>query len=383
MTEESRTEFEAGARPSRGDQRTPVMILSGFLGSGKTSLLNSALADPQMSRTMVVINEFGEISIDHELTAKSDDIITVLDNGCLCCTVFGDLVGLLQRLYHDREAGRIDAFDRIVIETSGLANPVPVMQAFLSDPALAGLYRFEGLVVTVDAVNGASTFARHVEAIQQVAVADTIVVTKGDLVGGSGSDEWKHLLSAIRQINPAGRISDRNASDFDAATILRHGSSDPTYGGRATLEWLNVEAHLSACGTECDDPTHDHMPLPHHAHSANISTHCLVREKPSSREALNLLLTAIEQNLGPSLLRVKGIVGIEEQPEAPAVIQGAQHLLHNVAFLPSWPSEDRRTRIVFIVQNIPAQVLEEMVTLLDRVAVRTAAAKERGRTQSG
>jgi len=383
MTENLSAEPEAGVRPLRGDRRTPVMILSGFLGSGKTSLLNSALANPQMSRTMVIINEFGEISIDHDLTAKSDDIITVLDNGCLCCTVFGDLVGLLQRLYHDRAASRIDAFERIVIETSGLANPVPVMQAFLSDPALGGLYRFEGLVVTVDAVNAASTFDKHVEAIQQVAVADTVVITKGDLVGGTSSDEWKHLISAIRQINPAARINDRGASEFDAATILRDGSGDPTHGGRATLEWLNLEAHLSACGEECGDPTHDHMKSPHHEHSADISTHCLVREKPSSREALNLLFSSIEQNLGPSLLRVKGIVGIEEQPETPAVIQGAQHLLHNLSFLPSWPSEDRRTRIVFIVQNIPAHVLEEMVTLLDRVAVRTAAAKERGRTHSG
>src|SRR5277367_6353996 len=162
---------------------TPVTILTGFLGSGKTTLLNRALRDPSMANTAVVINEFGEVGLDHMLAARSDDTIMVLENGCLCCTVFGDLVATLNRLYHAREANEIPRFDHVVIETSGLADPGPVIQAFLSEPTLAGLYRVGAVVVTVDAVNGPETLDRHQISVRQVALADTILITKLDLVG--------------------------------------------------------------------------------------------------------------------------------------------------------------------------------------------------------
>ncbi len=174
---------------------TPVAILTGFLGSGKTTLLNRAMRDPAMARTAVVINEFGEISLDHALATTSDDTIMVLENGCLCCTVFGDLVTTLNRLYHAREAGEIPRFDHVVIETSGLADPAPVVQAFLSDPTLAGLYRVGTVVATVDAVNGPETLDRHVESVRQVALADLVLLTKLDLLapeigcnGGGGAN---------------------------------------------------------------------------------------------------------------------------------------------------------------------------------------------------
>ena len=161
---------------------TPVTILTGFLGSGKTTLLNRALRDPAMARTAVVINEFGEVGLDQALAAKSDDTIMVLENGCLCCTVFGDLVETLNRLYHAREAREIPGYDHVVIETSGLADPSPVIQAFLSDPTLAGLYRIGAVIATVDAVNGPGTLDNHVESVRQVALADHILITKLDLV---------------------------------------------------------------------------------------------------------------------------------------------------------------------------------------------------------
>ena len=161
---------------------TPVTILTGFLGSGKTTLLNRALRDPSMARTAVVINEFGEIGLDQVLAAQSDDTIMVLENGCLCCTVFGDLVTTLNNLYHAREAGEIPRFDHMVIETSGLADPAPLIQAFLSDPTLAGLYRIGIVVATVDAVNGPHTLDEHIESVRQVALADHILITKLDLV---------------------------------------------------------------------------------------------------------------------------------------------------------------------------------------------------------
>ena len=159
---------------------TPVTILTGFLGSGKTTLLNRALRDPSMANTAVVINEFGEMSLDHALAAQSDDTIMVLENGCLCCTVFGDLVTTLNNLYHAREDGEIPRFDHVVIETSGLADPSPLIQAFLSDPTLAGLYRIGTVVATVDAVNGPDTLDNHIESVRQVALADHILITKLD-----------------------------------------------------------------------------------------------------------------------------------------------------------------------------------------------------------
>ena len=161
---------------------TPVTILTGFLGSGKTTLLNRALRDPSMANTAVVINEFGEVGLDHMLAARSDDTIMVLENGCLCCTVFGDLVTTLNNLYHAREAGEIPRFDHVVIETSGLADPSPLIQAFLSDPTLAGLYRIGTVVATVDAVNGPGTLDNHVEFVRQIALADHILITKCDLL---------------------------------------------------------------------------------------------------------------------------------------------------------------------------------------------------------
>src|SRR3974390_2031180 len=169
--------------------QTPVTVLTGFLGSGKTTLLNRALRDPSMANTAVIINEFGEISLDHVLAARSDDTIMVLENGCLCCTVFGDLVTTLNNLYHSREDGAIPRFDHVVIETSGLADPSPLYQAFLSDPVLAGLYRLSGVVVTVDAVNGPGTLDKHVESVHQVALADHILITKLDLIDATKVEE--------------------------------------------------------------------------------------------------------------------------------------------------------------------------------------------------
>jgi G3E family GTPase len=186
---------------------TSVTILTGFLGSGKTTLLNRALRDPAATRTAVVINEFGEVGIDHALVTTSDDTIMVLENGCLCCTVFGDLVATLNRLYHAREAGEIPRFDRVVIETSGLADPAPVLQAFLSDPTLAGLYRVGAVVAVVDAVNGPGTLDAHIEAARQAALADHILITKRDLLAAERAETIAAALAArLRRLNPAARI---------------------------------------------------------------------------------------------------------------------------------------------------------------------------------
>jgi G3E family GTPase len=358
----------------RKDIRTPVTILTGFLGSGKTTLLNRVLHDPATTRTAVVINEFGQVSIDHSLTITSSDSIVVLENGCLCCTVFGDLLQTLNRLYHAREAGEI-AFEQVVIETSGLAEPTPVLQAFLSDPTLAGLFRVCTVIATVDAVNGDSTLTAHDVSMRQVALADYVLITKLDLIKADNRRTVQAALTArLRRLNPTALIYAIDDPAADPVKLISRPTVDPARDPQAAKAWLD-EAMTEHC------PEHNHAEHAHH-HDVTIAAFSLIRTTPVAREALQLLLDSIEKHLGPGLLRVKGLVNVADNPTQPAVIQGAQHLLHNLSWLSEWPDADRRTRIVFITQGIPSGDLEEMVNLLDRVALRTANARLRASAAS-
>jgi G3E family GTPase len=376
--------FESNFAAEQTLPHTPVTILTGFLGSGKTTLLNRALRDPAMANTAVVINEFGEVGLDHLLAAQSDDTIMVLENGCLCCTVFGDLVTTLNNLYHAREANEIPRFDHVVIETSGLADPSPLIQAFLSDPTLAGLYRIGAVVATVDAVNGPATLDNHIESVRQAALADHILITKLDLIDPARVKEAEASLTArLRRLNPAAKISRIDDPAFSIGKLLRAEGLDPADTNADARAWLNAAAyeqagaHHDGHDHDHDDHDHDH----HHLHDRDIASFCFTREAPIAREALRLLLDALQQNLGPNLLRVKGIVNVAEEPDRPAVIQGAQHLLHNLSWLERWPDADRRSKIVFITQGFDRADVEDMIALLDRVATRTAAARARAQNQ--
>lgn len=361
--------------PEAAPARTPVTILTGFLGSGKTTLLNRALSAPDMARTAVIINEFGEIALDHALAAQSDDAVVVLENGCLCCTVRSDLVGTLNDLYYRRRAGKIPFFDNVMIETSGLAEPGPVLQAFLSEPTLDGLYRVANVITLVDAVNGLSTLGEHEEAVQQAALADRILITKLDLVEDPQARE--RLEAELRRINPAATISAAAGVLPDLPTLLRSGGFDPTDPDADPRPWLNVDAYADAHQHHHhhdEGHAHDHG---HHLRERQIESFCLVRDEPLTRDALQFLLDGITANLGPSLLRVKGLVNVAEEPGRPAVIQGVQHLLHTMTWLPRWPDADHRTRIVFISRGVVRSDLQEMIELLDRMAARTSRARLR------
>ena len=360
----------------------PVTILTGFLGSGKTTLLNRALRHPSMANTAVVINEFGEMSLDHILAAQSNDTIMVLDNGCLCCTVFGDLVTTLNNLYHAREDNAIPRFDHVVIETSGLADPSPLFQAFLSDPVLAGLYRIGAVVATVDAVNGPQTLDKHIESVRQVALADQILITMLDMIDKAQARMTEAALTArVKRLNPAAKITRVDDPVMDIGSILRAHSSAPGEGNFNARAWLNAGAYEKD-EDHRHDHSEDHVHHDHHGlHDRDIASFCFVRDNPIPREALRLLCDALQQNLGPNLLRVKGIVHVAEEPDRPAVIQGAQHLLHNLTWLDRWPDADRRSKIVFITQGFDRAEVEDMIAVLDRVAARTAAA--RARVQAG
>jgi G3E family GTPase len=366
---------------SRADIRTPVSILTGFLGSGKTTLLNKALRAPSMAKTALVINEFGAVSIDHSLIVSSNDAIMVLENGCLCCTVFGDLVQTFNRLYHSREAGDI-AFEHVIIETSGLADLAPVIQAFYSEPTLAGLYRVGRVVVCIDAVNAMHTLTEHVVSVGQVALADSLLITKLDLVPSEArSAALAALTVRLRRLNRTAAIDPIDAPGINCVQLLLDAGLDPTTSAEAAGEWLKATFIEHPMGADLGtDPLRGN---PRHLHDPTIASFNFIRESPIPREALQLLLTSIERHLGPGLLRVKGLVNVLEEPGRPAVIQGAQHLLHNLTWLEEWPDGDHRTRVVFITQGIEVAELSEMMELLERVASRTAKARLRASSPDG
>jgi G3E family GTPase len=371
--------------------RIPVTLVTGFLGGGKTTLINAALRSPELARTVVVVNEFGEVGLDHKLFARSSDSVVVLENGCLCCTVKSDLVGTLNSLFHARQAGEIPFFDNVVIETSGLAEPAPVLQAFLSEPTLDGLYRVASVLTLVDAVNWRGTSEQHDESVRQVALADKIRITKLDLIPGDRKEAEAGIRYQLRRINPSAEIDLVDWTPASVAELLTSQGFDAADPKADPRPWLSVEAHLASAESHADACEHGHHGHDHshhehgshshfnHLHDKAIESFVLTREAPLSRDELQFLLDGIAQNLGPGLLRVKGLVNIAEEPGRPAVIQGAQHLLHTMTWLDQWPDGDHRTRVVFITQGIPRANLKDVIDLLDRVSSRTFKARAKGR----
>jgi G3E family GTPase len=367
--------------------RIPVTLVTGFLGSGKTTLINAALSSPELAKTVVVVNEFGQVGLDHQLFASSSDSVVVLENGCLCCTVRSDLVGTLNSLYNARQAGEIPTFDKVVIETSGLAEPGAVLQAFLSEPTLDGLYRVAGVLTLVDAVNWPGTSEEHEESVRQVALADQIRITKLEMLTGGRGDGLSRIRLDLRRINPSAEITEVDWSSPAVAKLLTFPGFDMADPQADPRPWLNVLAYQKpaddhdACGDDHHHHEHNHArpPYSHHLERKGIETFVLTRENPLMREEVQFLLDGIAQNLGAGLLRVKGLVNVAEEPGRPAVIQGAQHLLHTMTWLDRWPDDDHRTRIVFITQGIPRDDLKDIIALLDRVSSRTFEARARGR----
>ena len=356
--------------------RIPVTLVTGFLGSGKTTLINAGLKSPDLAKTVVVVNEFGEVGLDHQLYTSSNDAVVVLENGCLCCTVRSDLIATMNSLYHDRAKGHLPDFNNVVIETTGLAEPGPVLQAFLSEPTLDGLYRVVNVVTVVDAVNWQATAQNHDEALRQVALADDILISKLDLKSDGAFAELKAQLQAM---NPAARISKVDFEVGAVAPLLMHKGFDAADPMADPSEWLSIDSYEAYTEKLDDADGAKDQEISPHLSAKGIESFVLTRANPLSREELQFLLDGITQNLGPSLLRVKGLVNILEEPGTPAVVQGVQHLLHNLTWLEKWPSADERTRIVFITQGMARENLKDMVELLDRMSKRTFAARERAR----
>jgi G3E family GTPase len=338
----------------------PLTILTGFLGAGKTTLLNRLVRDPALADAVVIVNEFGEIGLDHLLVETVDEGMILLSAGCLCCTVRGDLVATLEDLLRRRDNGRILPFRRVLIETTGLADPAPILHAVLYHPYLSLRYALEGVVTVVDAVNGDGTLDEHPEALKQAAVADSIVLTKTDLVDGEAAVEA--LRGRLRRINPAARLLPADASAADVV-----GSGLFSLDGKIAdvRAWLSAEAVEAAEHAHGHDHAHDHHGHHHHGHDPNrhdarIRAFCLTSEEPIRRGAFDLFLELLRSAQGPRLLRVKGIVAIAEDPDRPVVIHGVQHLFHVPAVLPRWPDADRRSRLVFIVRDLDRAAVEAL-----------------------
>ncbi|WP_419906838.1 CobW family GTP-binding protein [Hoeflea sp.] len=319
----------------------PVSVLTGFLGSGKTTLLNRILKDPELRDTAVIINEFGDVGIDHLLVEQSSDGVIELSDGCLCCTVRGELVDTLADLIDRLQTGRIKSLSRVVIETTGLADPAPVLHAIMAHPVLMQNFRLDGVITAVDAVNGESTLDHHEEAVKQVAVADRIVLTKTDLVDPA-SREFALFTARLMQLNPGAPQISSHDEDAIAAKLFDCGLYDPSTKTADVARWLRDEAYHHR---------HDHV---HdvNRHDARIQAFTLTHDAPIDPQALEMFIDLLRSSQGEQLLRMKGIVAVADRPEQPLVIHGVQSVFHPQVRLPAWPDDDRRTRLVLITRDL-------------------------------
>lgn len=329
--------------------KMPVTVITGFLGSGKTTLLNHLLSSPDMADTAVVINEFGEISLDHLLVETSIENTLVLQSGCICCSIRGDLVDTLTDLLAKRAQKLVPAFSRVAIETTGIADPAPILRTLATDPLLAPQFSVRAVVTTVDAVNGLDQLASFGEAIQQAALADIVILTKIDLAQPATVDQIEQRLT---KINPSASILRVVNGAISPRELFEHAPTDPKTAPERLDRWLGLEQF-----DKHDHVNHDHT---HHndvnRHGDEIQAFSIVIDQAITWSNLELWLGSLLSLRGKDLLRIKGILNVIDQP-GPVVVHAVQHLLHPISRLRHWPSEDHRSKIVFITRNIPPAAL--------------------------
>ncbi|MEK1927150.1 MAG: GTP-binding protein [Rhizobium giardinii] len=350
----------------------PVSILTGFLGAGKTSLFNRLLKDPDLTDTAVIINEFGDVSLDHLLVEASSDGIIELSDGCLCCTVRGELVDTLADLMDRMQTGKIKPLKRVVIETTGLADPAPVLQSVMGNPVIAQSYRLDGVVTVVDAVNGLSTLANHEEALKQVAMADRLVISKVSL---ATPDAVISLKARLRELNPRAPMMDGDLPEAAKAKLFHCGLYDPATKIADVGRWLQDEVagehdhahahdgHHHHDHAHCDHDHHDHG---HHRHDENrhgtdIRSFSIVHDRPIDPMALEMFVDLLRSAHGEKLLRMKAIVAMSDNPDRPLILHGVQAVFHPPQRLAAWPDpSDRRTRMVLITKDLPEAFVRDL-----------------------
>ncbi|CAM3327837.1 CobW family GTP-binding protein [Thalassospira profundimaris] len=360
--------------------RIATTVITGFLGSGKTTLLNALLTQDGMDKTAVLINEFGEIGLDHLLVREVSEDVVLLNSGCICCSVRGDLISGLRDLFVKRTRGEIPEFDRVIIETTGLADPAPILHTLMTDPLLTTKFRLDSVVTTVDAIHGAGQLDNHPESVKQTAVADRILMTKADL-----ADEATRtaLETRLRALNPAAPIYPVVNGDIAVSKLFNAGLYDPTTKSMDVQKWLRDEAyeqHGDAHNHHHDDhghhDHHDHS-HDHHDHSHDVNRHddhirsfCITFDEPIHWDAFVTWAEIFTQMRGESLLRVKGILNLVGE-DAPVAIHAVQHVFHPPASLPAWPSDDHRSKIVFITKDLGPQVIRESLYHLNAAVSET------------
>jgi G3E family GTPase len=370
------------ATASSPPPRLPISVLTGFLGSGKTTLLARLIREPAMAGTAVIINEFGEVGLDHLLVAKADENTVLMDSGCLCCTVRSDLADTLRDLFQRRHRGETPAFDRVVIETTGLADPAPILHTLMTDPLIASRFRLDGVVTVIDAVHGMRQLDEHEECLKQAAMADRVVFSKTDI---AKPEATAALRARIRALNPGALHIATSDQEALAALLFDAGLYNPATKSLDAQRWLKAEAyegndhhhahhahdhghhhdhdHHHDHGHEdcdhahghCEHHGHDH----HHHHHDRIHSFVIRASQPLEWERIVSFLETIAKAEGDNILRVKGLLNIAET-DRPLVVHGVQHLFHPPVQLDAWPSEDHDTRIVFIVRDLQRQAVQAL-----------------------
>lgn len=333
----------------------PVNVITGFLGSGKTTLLQRLLQSPDLGTTAVLINEFGEVGLDHYLLERLDEATVLLKSGCLCCTIRGDLADSIRDLYDRRERGAIPSFGRLVIETTGLADPAPIVATLTADAVICHHFRLGNIVTVVDAVNGARNLAGFEESRKQAAVADRLVISKSDIADAAVVSQ---LRATLQRLNPAAIQIDGNRAPAAADDLLASDVYNPTSRIMEVQRWL------------ARAPTADRH---HHAHDANrhgddIVAFCVTLDEPLEWSAFAVWLTMLLNRHGDRLLRVKGLLDIAGSP-TPVVIHGVQHTIHPPSHLSAWPEGPARTQIVFIAKDLERATVAASLAAFNRVAI--------------
>lgn len=324
----------------------PVSVLTGFLGSGKTTVLNRVLKQKGMENTAVIVNEFGEVGIDHLLVETALEGAMLLESGCVCCSIRGDLVDTLEMLRVRRDRGEIPRFDRVVLETTGLADPAPVLQTLMKEPTVVRCYRLNGIVATVDAVNGLAQLDQEEIALKQAALAGRLLLTKTDM---ARPEQIAKLEARLRALNPGATVAHVINGEAAPGLLFDNGNYDPAVVGGDGDDWLPAATY--------QDHEHDHeQDHADHVHGDDIQTFCLSRDRPVSWPALRTWLESLTSLRGSDLLRVKGIVNTGDSG-GPLILHGVQHVFHPPRRLADWPDGDRRTRIVCITRGIGRESL--------------------------
>ncbi len=342
---------------------TPVFVVTGFLGSGKTTLLNHMLKHPSLSDAAVLVNEFGAVGLDHRLVEGVEGGAVLLENGCVCCTIRGDLKDAILKLDDKRARGEIPSYRRLIVETTGLADPSPILFTLIADTVLKHHYRLGAVVTTVDGVNGPRQLARYGEAEKQAAVADRIVLTKPDI---ADPETLASLRTTLRRINSAADYFEARHGAVDVRAVLRADLYDRRTRGAEARRWRTADALAQA------EHNHDHVD--HGAagrHGPHIHSFTFTFDEALDWTAFGIWLTMLLHSHGEKVLRVKGILNVVGV-DAPVVINGVQHVVHPPIHLAAWPDEDRRSHVVFIVDGLAREAVERSLAAFNRMAAAAA-----------